>query len=97
MTLCKQLQGKKNVIKQKNYFGEKKVKRVEVMKHSIKSKEFDHLNFEISELVCIRVFIEGLKSRNVKTSKKGRSKILKEWTILNKKEWIFSDKLEKYY
>ena len=48
------------------------------MKSSIKSKEFDQFDFEFSELVCIRVFIEGLKSRNLKTSKRGRSKILKE-------------------
>jgi len=48
------------------------------MKHSIKSKEFDHLNFEISELVCIRVFIEGLKSRNVKTSKREKSTITRK-------------------
>lgn len=67
------------------------------MKSSIKSKEFDQFDFEFSELVCIRVFIEGLKSRNVKTSKREKNKILKEWTILNKKEKIFSDKLEKYY
>ena len=89
MTLCKQLQGKKNVIKQKNYFGEKKVKRVEVMKHSIKSKEFDHFDFEISELVCIEVFIESLKIRSVKTSKIRRSKDIERMKKIKKKNEYF--------